>query len=208
MQSEITVQVLCDRETLFQLLRSKGFKYMAKLNIHDYYYTHMSMDKNIDFKDLASNSFLLRDLRCADFKSRKKSIMYTRLTYKKKEFDLNNKVVSEKKIATDICDVGTANIILQSAGLTNWCTKHAIGYGFIRGGQYILVQEVEGLGLYMEVEQFDYQKGSEDEILDELVEFVNELEIPVGTNYHESISYLLHLKTNKKVKFGFNPSVK
>jgi len=205
MQSEITVEILCDKDTLFKLLRDKGFKCMAKLIIDDYYYTHVDLEA--DFRELVSNSFLVRCLRCADFKSKNKSINYTRLTYKKKEFDLDNKVISEKKIATDIADVGVANSILQTAGLTNWCTKNANGYGFIRGKQYILVQEVEDLGLFMEVEQFDYQKGDEDEILDELVEFVNELEIPISSNFHESIAYRLHLKKNKHLEFGFRPTI-
>ena len=206
MQSEITVEILCDKETLFALLRAKGFKCIARLLVDDYYYTHIDI-KKAGFKELADNSFLVRDLRCSDFKSKNKSVMYTRLTYKKKEFDPEGKVISEQKISTDISDIGVANTILQLSGMTNWCTKNANGYGFSRGKQYIFIQEVEDIGLFMEVEQFDYQKGSSDDILDELVEFVNDLEIPVGSNWHESISYRLHLKKNKKVEQGFRPKI-
>jgi len=206
-RSEITVEIFCDKDTLFKLLEDRGFKYVAKLQIDDYYYTHVPIGRDIDFRELVTNSFLVRCLKCADFKSKEKSIGYTRLIYKKKEFDQRDKVISEYKISTDVADTRFANEIFQQMGLTQWVSKNANGYGFRRDNQYILVQEVENLGLYIEVEQFDDQSGDKDEILDGLVDFINELEIPCGNDFHENIAYKLFLKKSKHKSFGFNPDV-
>jgi len=196
MQSEITVEILVDKENLFDLLQKKGFKHTYNVNINDYYYTHFPIPEAVGFRELISNSFLIRCLRYYDIKGKKKSDSdnYTKLIYKKKEFDLDDRVISEKKISCDLPDTRIANEIFQMSGLINWCTKPTTGYTFIRDKQKVFIQEVEGLGLFMEVEQFDDQTGTEDEILDELVDFINELEIPVGENYHESIAYRIFLE--------------
>ena len=207
MKSEITVEVLCDKDTLFNLLLSNGFRAIARLLIDDYYYTHLANFATASPKELISNSFLIRCLSCNDFKSKAKSILKTQLIYKKKEFDMHEKVISEQKLVTDVKDTSIANEIFQQSGLTNWVTKSSFGYGFKKGEKYIFVQDVEDIGLFIEVEQFPGQQGTKEEILDELVEFMNEINIPVGNNYHESIAYRLHLKRNLKVNFGFCPDI-
>ena len=202
-QSEITVEVLCDKDTLFALLEGKGFKYTSRLLINDYYYTHLPLKGGqVDFRELITNSFLVRQLSCIDFKNKNKSITTTSLVYKKKEFDVYQKVIAEHKITCDVPTAAEANEIFLQSGLNNWSTKTITGYEFKRANkkQTILVQDVEGLGLFLEVEQFEYQTGKSDEVLDDLVDFLNELEIPTGTNYHESIVYRLYLNRKKAVK--------
>jgi len=207
MQSEITVEVLCDKETLFSLLKKKGFKYVDLLEINDYYYTHLPATEKISFRELIANSFLIRCLRHKNLKNKRKSTYYTRLVYKKKGFDSDNNVVNEKKIVCELSCTSAANEIFQLSGLLNWCTKPINGYGFYRGKQYIFIQEVEDLGLFLEIEQYPGQSGTEDEILDELVELVNELEIPVGENYHESIAYRIFKTRKKNSVLNFKPNV-
>jgi len=205
--SEITVEVLCDKDTLFKLLKDKGFSYRGELLIDDYYYTHVPMSGDVEFRELLSNSFLLRNLRCNDKKSKAKSVMYHRLVYKKKEYDINDRVISERKISTELPDTRVANEIFQQAGMTNWCVKNVTAYDYRRKDLQVLVQEVEGLGLFLEMEQPESITGTADEVLDKLVEILNNIEIPVGPDYHVSIAYLLHLKKNKKVTRGFRPIV-
>ena len=199
MYSEITVEVLCDKKTLFRLLEERGFKKTDTLRSDDCYYTHVPITKSIGFRELISNSFIIRSLTCNSFNSLfggNKFRKNTFLVYKQKEFDISGKVISEQKTMTEVKDKVVANNIFQQAGLINWCNKMTNGYGFTRGKQYLLIQDVENIGLFMEVEQFEYQKGTKDEILDELVEFVNDLEIPVGDNYHESMAWRLFLLNN------------
>jgi|GEM_PF-5265912 len=194
MKSEITVEVLTDKDTLFKLLAAKGFEHTCNVEINDFYYTHFAIPEAVGFRELISNSFLIRSFRRVNLKNKKKSEDYTKLIYKKKEFDPDDHVISEKKVVCDLPDGQMPNEIFQMSGLINWVTKPTKGYTFYKGEQKIFVQDVENLGLFIEIEQFPNQKGTEDEILDELVDFLNGLDIPVGENYHESIAYRIFLE--------------
>jgi predicted adenylyl cyclase CyaB len=210
MSSEVTVEVLCTKEELFDIFRVNGFFFKDTLMMTDYYYTHLRPEQCTDYNMLLTNSFLIRDVRVDKkyFSSKNGS---TELLYKKKTFDKYGKVDQEQKISTEVFDVDKANKVFRSAGLHNWCIKKFIGHPFKRGNIHILVQEVVGLGLFLEIEDFEGQTGTKEEILDELVDILNELRIPMGNDYHISIAKLLLLKNLGKagatVPVNFSPVV-
>jgi len=193
LQSEITVQVTCTRKKLFDALAAAGFSFKEKFQIEDYYYTHLDpLKSKIEFKLLSKNSCLIRNVKLERKYFSADGV--TTLLYKKKDIDDDNRVKSEVKISTTVDDKNSARRVLSSMGLRNWCIKQMTGHIFKKGTQEILVQEVEGLGLFMEIEEFDGQKGTAAVKLGVLKKFVNALDIPIGDNYHCNIAYMLYLQ--------------
>jgi len=211
LQSEITVEVLCDKETLFKLLNNKGYFFKERLHITDFYYTRLDLSKCIEFKDLSRNSFLVRDVKLERKYFSNDGV--ATLLYKHKAFDKNNNVISEQKLSCNI-DVDASRRIFDAAGLSNWCVKKMTGYVFKKEGkngqeakEEILVQEVHGLGIFIEIEQFDESAGTRDEVLDGLVDLINELGVPCGNDFHINIAYRLYLQRTNRVPVKFFPGL-
>jgi len=193
MQSEITVEVTCTKKKLFELLEKNGFFFKERLHITDYYFTHFDVDKlDIGFRQLAKNSCLIRDVKLERKYFGSDGI--TNLLYKRKEIDAQNRVQSEQKIACPISNANQAKRIFTLMGLKNWCTKKMTGYVFKKGDFEMLVQEIEGFGLFIEIEQFENQKDdTQQKILNRLIRFVNGLEIPIKPDYHVNIAYAMYM---------------
>ncbi|MDR0461757.1 MAG: hypothetical protein LBG88_00235 [Christensenellaceae bacterium] len=200
LQSEITVEVKCSKKKLFEILKANGFLLKERLYITDYYYTHLDVSKkHPEFKELSKNSCLIRNVELERRYFNSGDI--TTLLYKKKDIDENNHTLSEQKVACKVDSLASAKRILSLMGLNNWCTKKITGHVFKSGPIELLVQEVDGFGLFIEVEQFESQANdSQTKIMNRLKKFINELEIPIRPDYHVSISYLMYLESLKPKK--------
>ena len=198
-QSEITIEIACSKRKLFQILHSKGFFFKERFFITDHYFTHLNTTaQTVDFKTLSKNSFLIRNVEI-ERKFLLDAQGITSLLYKKKEIDDNDRSQSETKIVCRLQDnANKARRIFSEMGLNNWCVKKIIGYEFKCGSQLLVLQEVEGLGLFMEIEQFESQRGSPKKIISELIQFVMDLGIPTKSNdFHVNIAYRMYLETRK-----------
>jgi predicted adenylyl cyclase CyaB len=200
LQSEITVRVTCTRKKLFDALNEAGFSFKEKFQIEDYYYTHLDpMSQKIEFKILSKNSCLIRNVKLERKYFSADGV--TSLLYKKKDIDDENRVKSEQKISATVDDMSSARRVLSSMGLKNWCIKKMTGHIFKKGTQELLVQEVENFGLFIEIEEFDGQKGTQAVKLGVLKKFVNNLGVSIGDDYHCNIAFMIYLQAlNEKAK--------
>jgi predicted adenylyl cyclase CyaB len=148
---------------------------------------------HVEFKDLYKNSCLIRNVTLERKYFSPEGI--TTLLYKKKEFNENDHIESEEKISCQIDNVAKAKRIFTSMGLKNWCTKKITGYIFKRNVMEMLVQEVEGFGLFIEIEQFRNKTDTYKKAMDKLIKFVNELNIPIKPDYHVNIAYEMYLRS-------------
>ena len=198
-QSEITVEVTCSKKKLFDILASNGFLFKERLFITDYYYTHLNMTKAaVAYKDLTKNSALIRNV---EFERRYfNSEGLTTLLYKKKDVDDKNRVLSEQKITCQLASLSSARRIFSAMGLKNWCVKKMTGHVFKRGSLEFLVQEVEGYGLFIEVEQLENQSGTYTTIINKLKKLIDELQIPIKPDYHVNIAYRIYQESMKPKK--------
>lgn len=180
MFGEITVQIMFSRQQTIAVLRMEGFRLVNKKLMHDMYYTHLPHDQKHSYRDLIANSVLLR--RISDAKNK--------VIYKHKFFDANGNVFSEER--TD-CIVDCWVDMTKIFGLANfpmWCEKRTILYVFERDGREICLQEVDGLGLFMEIESDKYTKCKDD-----LVRLAESFRLPLGDDFHVKLPYLLYLKS-------------
>ena len=200
-ESEITVKVLCSKKKLFDILERKHFLLKRRLKITDYYFTHLDiLNANFEFKTLIKNSLIIRHKEIID-----KSDLSTfgidgqsTLLYKKKEFAEDNTVLSELKIACDLGNPTKAKRIFSAMGLNNWCVKKGTWHIYKRKELELYVQEVENLGLFIELEQSENQKGSPQKIQQALIQEIESLRIPLGNDFNVNIAHLLYLKRYTK----------
>ena len=181
MFSEITVQIMFGKEQAFAAIQMEGFRHVKTCTMHDVYFTHLSRSKVHDYKELIANSVLLR--RVNDD--------YNKIIYKHKFFDENGNVFSEDK---QVCKIECWHDMTKIMGLANfnmWCEKKAQLHIFERAGREICIQDIKGLGLFLEIEGDKYTKS-----ITELVNFAQRLRMPLGEDFHLKLPYMLYLKNN------------
>jgi len=195
-QSEITAEILSDRASIYKLLEKKGFFFKEQFKMVDYYYTHIPITPFITYPELITNSFMLREIV---LQRRYVGGESTQLIYKEKKLDSNDTVIGEIKRSCSIGSAEDANTVFTAAGLNNWCRKVITGHVFKKGHSPIelLVQEVEGLGFFLEVEEFEHLRGSSEQRISDLIAFVKELGLPLGDDMYVKINYRLFLKSMK-----------
>jgi len=198
METEITAKIFCTRNEASKILERNGFFFKEKFLLVDSYYTHLKLEPDIEYQKLLESSIVIRD---ADFNRRYGSVTSSTLMYKDKLYDERGEVVSETKKTCDISSSVAANEIFALAGFTEWCTKSVNGYVFKKGNNELLIQEVDDLGLFLEIEEFPSQRDQpESKKMKELIEFAKSLGLPLGHNFNEKISYLLFKKGMASIK--------
>ena len=185
MKSEITVKILCGRKECFGILREK-FELIARWTQTSYYWTHLSIDRTVPYKRLLDNSVLVRDM---NFGERMKEVW---LIYKQKTLDKNGNVVAGSKTSCKVESAEGANKIFRAANLKNWVTMKAEQYIFKNSDLEFCVQDVDGLGLYLEIEQ----RGSmAKEPIEGMIVVAKSLGLPLGDDFvGVKLPYELYLK--------------
>jgi len=213
LQSEVTVEVACTKKKLFDILESSGFFFKERLHITDYYFTHFNLAKvSVEFKELISNSMLIRNVVLERKYFSPEGI--TTLIYKKKDVDECDRCQNEQKIECTIDSVVKARRIFTSMGLKNWITKRITAYVYKRNEVELFIQEVEGIGLFIELEKYKVTKGGEDEtkakkkMLSELVKFIDSLKVPIKPDYHVNIAHRMYMQPTQNAAPTKKPAVK
>ena len=194
--SEITVEVTTTRKKLFDILEKNGFFFKERLFITDYYYTHINISKvKTDFQTLSKNSVLVRNVVLERRYFSSEGI--TMLVYKKKDFNDEGQVQSEQKISCEIDSAPKVKRMFSAMGLKNWCTKKIVGYVYKKGSIEFLVQEIEGVGLFIEVEQPGEAKDQQRPKVNAMKKLIQDLKIPIKPDFHANIAYIMYLNQQK-----------
>lgn len=146
-ETEITVQVHLPPAALREALLRRGFAQAEQFLLLDRYFCtgDRALAESLDYGELLRRSLLLRTIRA----EAETSI----LCYKDKAIDENGVVVSEEKTSTPVADPETAAAILRKAGLFCWCELTDSSQVLRRGETALVLQAVEGLGVFLEYEE-------------------------------------------------------
>jgi len=184
MSFEVTVKIKDDKANAFKILNKLGWKLEKHWVQTSTYWTHLDTLNVVPYRELIENSVLVRDMKgrsenCVEF------------MYKDKSFDKNGNVVNEQKI---VCSVGEeANEILRRAGFKNWVIMKAEQNIFEKDSKSFCIQDVDGLGLFLEVEE---DRG----VVDDLIDFAKSLGLELGNDFVGiKLPYMLYLK-NQEIK--------
>lgn len=191
--TEICVQAYTTLEELQRKLENAGYEFVENYNNSDTYFSTLSKRdiKKLDYKALLDSSLIVRHIEGdnCDIKN---------LVYKKKTLDENGNVIKEIKTKLKIDDIDKAKQMFSSLGLTCWCDYVNQNYEYKKGEISIIVQYVEDLGVFVEIEEFNSIKDKSDkEKFGILKDIVNALKLPLGSNFSCKKPYMFLNKTIK-----------
>ncbi len=178
-ETEITVQVLMPLALAINKLEEKGYTLEEKYTLSDRYFTHFSNEEisTISYEKLIKNSLLIRTITS-------NNSSYSQLTYKNKEYNTNREVISEQKYVCKIESEESAYNILSSMGLNSYLTVNQKLWIFKNNKTHLSLQEVENLGLFIEIEQQNGMENlSSEEKVQKLIEIANSLNLKLGNSY-------------------------
>ncbi|MBP5312895.1 MAG: CYTH domain-containing protein [Clostridia bacterium] len=192
-ETEVTVEVFEDLDSIRRALLSKGFAMTGRYLIRDRYYTGLGDVSGLTYGELIGNSFLIR---CIDGPAPVKLLMF-----KKKEIDASGVVVSEEKVKTVLEDPETAAKIFGLAGLNQYCEIRNMSYIYEKANVALAVQDVEGLGIFIELEEDNTMKGLESrEKLSRLTAVLKGLGLKLGSDFSCKKVLMLLKKNNAGLK--------
>lgn len=168
-QIEITVKVDNSLDEVHNILEKQGFKLIRTSRIEDMYLKKdgIKLGKRNILKVL-SNCVLIRYLKVGNDEFKK-------ITYKKKDYK-NNKVLSEIKYNVNIDDIEKAYNLFLNLGFTKIVDVKYDVIVYEKEGLELAFQNVEGLGLLLEVENSnDFTGISDKDIIKEKRKMVKEL---------------------------------
>ena len=178
-ETEITVQVLMPLALAINKLEEKGYTLEEKYTMRDRYFTHFSNKEisTVSYEKLIKNSLLIRTITS-------NNSSYSQLTYKNKEYNTNREVISEQKYVCKIESEESAYNILSSMGLNSYLTVNQKLWIFKNNKTHFSLQEVENLGLFIEIEQQNGMENlSSEEKVQKLIEIANSLNLKLGNSY-------------------------
>ncbi len=196
MKTEITVQLFEDKDTILAKLRDRKVEFVENYTVVDHYFTKMSRQELYNsstgaksYNNIIRNSIILREIDNGDGDRK------ARIVHKNKVLDANGNVISEDKLGTSIGNTTTVSKILERAGLNCWCelVNHSTVY---RVGEFDLaIQDIDGLGRFLEIEEPDSMKGwSNEEKFEYMKKFVQSLNLDIGENFSCKKPYMQLLK--------------
>lgn len=178
-ETEITVQVLMPLAFAINKLEEKGYTLEEKYTMRDRYFTRFSNEEisTISYEKLIKNSLLIRTITS-------NNSSYSQLTYKNKEYNTNREVISEQKYVCKIESEESAYNIFSSMGLNSYLTVNQKLWIFKNNKTHFSLQEVENLGLFIEIEQQNGMENlSSEEKVQKLIEIANSLNLKLGNSY-------------------------
>lgn len=191
-ETEITVQVFDDINTIKNKLKNLNFLVIEKYEMTDYYYSKYSMEelKKMPYSCLIKNSLLIRDIKDSNPK--------IQMVYKDKILDSNNNVISEEKIKVKVDNLENTLKILDLINMTCWCNVNQNMIVYKKDNIEFAIQIIDGLGIFIEYEEDKTMSNlSEYEKINLMKNNLNSLGLNLGTDYSCKKVYMKFLKETK-----------
>lgn len=182
-ETEITVEVLEEKQTLIDKLINCGFVQQCEFTMHDKYYSPIPLVilKGNNFETIIRNSFLLRTIK--EIKESKNQEINL-LIYKDKQFDKQGNVVSEEKVQTSLNSTEKHYEIFKKAGFNPYATILSSNVVFKKEEVELVIQDVEGVGIFIEFEEYEsISHLPPKEKIEVLKNTLLSLKLSLGTNF-------------------------
>ncbi|MDD4036348.1 MAG: hypothetical protein PHS45_03395 [Bacilli bacterium] len=187
---ELTVKLFGDLNEILNHLKHKGFNIIEEFKMADIYMTREMDIYNKSPYELIGNSLLLRNI--AD------NLL---LIYKDKQYDENGNILHQCKHECGVESIDKAKKVLESVGYKELVIVRQDGVVMSNGRLEFVVFNVADLGIYLEIEKLRYHEGlTDEEIIKDLVDNLNNLGLKMGTNYYEKKAFDALEKSREKTK--------
>lgn len=167
-QIEITTRLNEDISIAIAKLESLGFKKVRESYLKDIYLSQLV--KNINSNniiEILASSVLLRHIKTNDYEGRK-------ITYKNKEYDENDTVLSETKVSVDCNDLEEAKKLFEYLKFEELISVISHVLVFKKDNVELALQDVDNLGILIEYENDnDFTGKTSEEIINEKEKMLN-----------------------------------
>lgn len=176
MSNEITVKIKCSIEEMFNILKSKNFKFMEKYLLDDTYFIPNNLKlSNMTIREIISYAVILREV--TEYSPENK---ITKITIKKKEFDSKGNIINQSKIECKIENKEAGLKLLKALGYKELMNIKENGNIYGKDGLKIAIKDIINGEKLIEVETVE--NDPELDTTEKLKEKINELQIPINTN--------------------------
>lgn len=187
METEVTVQVFNTLEETLKILKKQGFTITERFELDDWYYSTYTKEeaRKTEYQDLIASSLLVR-------KVINENKIEHLLFYKNKQLDSCGNVIAETKIGTKIESCEKVCKMLTSINMKEWCSIKNKSVVVTNDKMQFCLQDIEGLGLFIEYEEKDRHKGlSSTEKFKTLSEELKSLNLKIGNDFSCKKPYLV-----------------
>ena len=172
---EICVKSLQTKDEVVENLKKQGFEIKEDFILDDIYY--VKKDKNISLdnsNELLSNYVLLRQ-------AAHRNAIYFQL--KEKNFDEQGNIISQSSCKCDVLDKEKAIVFIENLGYKKLLKLKDHNILMSNGKNEIYIQDVENLGVYLEMEQKNIHSDNDNgKDIDEMINNLNSYNINIDKN--------------------------
>lgn len=184
---EICVKVLTDFNSIMKIMEEKGFKVQEDFQLNDIYMLENNKEISLEnADDLLSNYILVRE-------TIGKRIM---LVKKSKKLNDKNEIIEQQSIKCQISDKKAGYEFMTNLGYKKFLELNDHNVLLTNGKNEIYIQDVENLGVYIEMEQnnllLDNNNG---DTLEDMINNLKEYNLPIDeSNLFSKKAYDMLLK--------------
>lgn len=185
---EICVRALVDFEELKAKMLDMGFKVQEDFQLNDIYMIENDRNVSIDAADdILSNYVLVRE-------TVGKKVM---LVIKNKEINEKGEVICQKSIKCQISNRDDGYNFMMNLGYKKFLELNDHNVLLSNGKNEIYIQDIDGLGVYIEMEQKNLLlENNNGDTLEELINNLKQYNLPIDDNdFFAKKAYDMLLKT-------------
>ncbi len=174
-ENEITVEVTLKFEQLKKLLEKYNFKIMEEYELDDIYMVPRMIDRKQDALTVLKSCVLIRHII---YKEDEKKM----ITYKYKEFNENRDIVKQGKINCNIDSIDDAVALFKRLAFEELIHLSDKSIVFSNGEDELVVQEVNGKHIYIEIEDKCHFIDRTYKDIEEMQQVIKKYNIPMKDN--------------------------
>ena len=190
---EICVKCLNTKEEVIDKLQNQGFKIKEDFTLKDIYYVKKDKVISLDnSNELLSNYVLIRQ-------TLPKNVVCFKL--KEKKFDELGNILNKSSCSCEVKDKQKAIIFIENLGYKELLKINDHNILMSNGKNEIYIQDVEDLGVYLEMEQKNiYSTNDNGKDINEIINNLNSYNLNIDkNNYFVKKAYdMLERKVTKK----------
>lgn len=174
-ENEITVEVTLKFDQLKKLLEKYNFKIMEEYELDDIYMVPRMIDRKQDALTVLKSCVLIRHIISKE--DEKKMI-----TYKYKEFNENKDIVKQGKINCNIDSIDDVVALFKRLAFEELIHLNDKSIVFSNGEDELVVQEVNGKHIYIEIEDKCHFIDRTYKDIEEMQQVIKKYNIPMKDN--------------------------
>lgn len=169
-ENEITVKVVCSKETLLKHLKNKGFKEGRVFSLDDYYFIPKDLDiKKMTTREIISKAVIIRYI-VNEGKVRQV------ITFKIKEINDNGDIINQQAINCDIYNIEEAKKLFETIGYYEIMNIKESDIIYSKNGLELALKFINNGEILIEIET---EPNTEWDTIEKIKDIIFDLNLPI-----------------------------